>query len=157
MSFSLNTMNPQRAKAEFLKFLENRGESVEHLLPTAAVEAMIAFYREVRADGCDLAEDKDMLLFQWHAYESHTGAPFVYDITRQFIFGEGEDDDIWQLHLTFEFEATEQLVAVGDGNRWCQSPDELGAFEELVRTHAATIAVGRRSDSRAKLSYGCAG
>lgn len=150
-------MNPQCAEAEFLKFLETRGESVEHLLPTAAVEAMIAFYREVRAEGCDLAEDKDMLLFQWHAYETHTGAPFVYDITRQFIFSEGDDDEIWQLHLTFEFEATELLVAVGDGNRWCQSPDELGAFEEFVRAHAATIAVGRRSDSRAKLSYECAG
>ena len=153
----MNIINPQRAEAEFLKFLENRGESVQRLLPTAAVEAMIAFYREVRADGCDLAEDKDMLLFQWHAYESHTGAPFVYDITRQFIFGEDEDNDIWQLRLTFEFEAIEPLVAIGDGNRWCQSPDELEAFEEFVRTHAATMAVGRRFDSRARLGYGCAG
>ena len=62
---------------------------------------MLAFYGSVRFDDVDLAADGDMLLYQWGAYDWGEGESFEFDITRQLILGTGEDEDIFQLSLTF--------------------------------------------------------
>jgi len=118
---------------------------------------MLAFYRDVRADDVDLAADGDMLLFQWGTYDGGNGPLFEVDVTRQLIRGAGEDDDIWQLHLTYRFPPAESLRAMGNGDRWCAHPGELEAFEQLVMTHPAIAAVGARDDGQIRFDYECAG
>ena len=103
------------------------------ITPKQGVEAMLAFYREERASACDLAKDGDMLLYQWGTFDLGHGPHFQIDITRQLIVGEGEDDDIWQLHLTFRYEASETLRSLGAGNRWCPEPGLIPEFHAYIR------------------------
>jgi hypothetical protein len=82
---------------------------------------------------------------------------FELDLTRQLIRGDGEDDDVWQLHLTYRFAPSGALDAIGKGNRWCARPDEVDAFAEFILAHAAIAAVGSRDDGQIQLDYECTG
>ena len=90
-------------------------------------------------------------------YDWGDGDHFELDITRQFIFGDGEDEDIWQFHVTFRFAPTEELTKLASGNRWCRSLEGLRGFTPFVREHPASVAVGSRTDGVASLHYECAG
>jgi len=58
----------------------------------------------------------------WGTYDWGTGEQFAFNLTRQLIVCEdAEDEDIWQLSLTFEFEADNELRALGNGDNWCHS------------------------------------
>lgn len=150
-------MHSSEAKTRFEAFLASRGEVVALLTPRRGIEAMLAFYGDVRAMDCDLDNDGDMLLFQWGTYDVGSGVHFRVDITRQFIGQGAEDDDIWQLHLTFELDPTDEHAALGSGDRWCHSPSELGDFASHVRSHPAIASVGARSDALITMDYECAG
>ena len=84
-------MRAQAAETEFRTFLQRRGTPFEVLGARDGLNAMISFYREVRAHGLSLEQDEDMLLFQWGCYEQDDGVAFVFDITRQLIFDEPEE------------------------------------------------------------------
>ena len=150
-------MNPQEAKEAFEGYVRNRGAEVGTLSPSAGVDAMLGFYRDVRVDGRKPEQDGDMLLYQWGTHDWGQGTHFELDLTRQFTLPPGGDEDIWQLGLTFRFAPTEPLRALGTGHQWCPSPgasDELAAF---VRAHPAMVAVGARRDAMVELRYDCAG
>jgi hypothetical protein len=102
-------------------------------------------------------EEADMLLFQWGTYDWGTGEHFAFNLTRQLIVGDGEDDDIWQLSLTFEFELDNELRALRGGNKWCGSLPELPEFREYVHRSAAFTTCGERQIRRTVLDYGIAG
>lgn len=90
-------------------------------LPTfqAAFDALTASYERERVPGCAaLAEDGDMLLFQWSATE--------IDITRQLIWSEDGEQGIWQ------FSIVAQAPNSGSGNRWCGTPQDLADFRAFV-------------------------
>jgi len=93
-------MKVENVAAELERHFARRGEVEAALTPSTAVASMFAFYRDVRADGCDLEQEGDMLLFQWGTYDWGHGLRFEFDVTRQCILGDGDDDDITQLHLT---------------------------------------------------------
>ena len=58
---------------------------------------------------------------------------FELDLTRQFIEEDKEGDDaISQVHLTFRFPPSAELRAMGSGNRWCDTVDEVAAFKKFV-------------------------
>lgn len=119
---------------------------------------MLAFYGEVRADGVDLTNDGDMVLYQWGVYSGGGRADrFEWDLTRQFIVGEGDDEDIWQLSLTFFFAATPALAAVAAGNHWCPSPDKRSELRAFILSSPAYTAACRERALRVKLRYDCAG
>jgi hypothetical protein len=124
-------MRSQDAREERERLLAVRGLAVAGLSVRDGIEAMLDFYRTVRADDCVIADDGDMLLFQWGTYEAGNVAEFHVDLTRQFIRAGGEDDDIWQLSLTFGFAP----AAIASGDRWCATPGELAAFAAFVRSH----------------------
>jgi Family of unknown function (DUF6022) len=69
----------------------SRDGGVRDLTPETAIEAMVAFYRDVRAEDCDLEADGDMLLAQWGMSKDGHGERFVFEIIRQLITGDGED------------------------------------------------------------------
>jgi hypothetical protein len=134
----------ERAKQEFQRFLQARGVDLKALSPSTGIDAMLAFYRDVRADGCDLEQSGDMLLYQWGTYDWGEGPHFEVDVTRQFVLSPGEDEDIWQLGLTFRFSPNDRFQALGSGDRWCPAPAEEAAFGTFVRGHAAYFAVAEQ-------------
>jgi hypothetical protein len=150
-------MKSKKALEEFEQYLHGAGDVRVPRVPRLGIERMAAFYRDVRADDVDAESNGDMLLFQWGTYDWGSGLMFEVDITRQLIRGDGEDDDIWQLHLTYRFPPSEPLSAIGEGNRWCAEPSDLPSFEEFMMTHPALAAVGSRDDGQAHLDYECAG
>lgn len=145
------------AFAEFQCFLAKRGVVLPSVSPRVAAEAMFAFFRDVEATDCDAAAAGDMLLFQWGTYDWGWGRFFECDITRQFITGGGEDDDIWQLHFTVRFRPTAELSALGWGSRWCPSREEIDPFTSFVFGSQAFAAVADSQDGDAELDYECAG
>jgi hypothetical protein len=151
---------PQHALLEFVRLLASRGLT-EHTLSVAdGFEALFGFYRDERPLGqhfeCD--GDADMLLFQWGTHNWGKGEHFSLNLTRQLIVSdEAEDEAIWQLSLTFEFEPDTELRGLGSSNRWCHSPLKLTEFREYVRTSAAFAAGTQCQIRRRKLDYACAG
>ena len=150
-------MNSADAKDQFVAQLARTGQPLSKLCPAAGIAAMISFYRNVRAEDCEIQSDGDMLLFQWVTYDLGGGEHFEFDINRQFIGASGEDDEIWQLSLTFKFPPEELLRGLADGNLWCHGLDELNAFETFVVAAPAYNAVAARIDAPPKLDFECAG
>jgi hypothetical protein len=150
-------MTPKNSKAELEKRIGQSG--IAALTPMQSVRLMLDFYKEVRADGCELDEDGDMLLFQWGTYDWGQGRIFQFDITRQFIVSEDEDDDaaISQLSLRFHFMPSAQLDAIKGGNRWCSGLDELMDFEAFIVASDAYRAVQALLLSKVTLGYGITG
>ena len=147
-------MKPQNAEKEFRAFLLRRGTSLERLNALVGLDAMVAFYREVRGQGLRFEHDEDMLLFQWGCYERNNGVAFDFDITRQLIFDEPEEGSIWQLSLSFHFDPIDDLRALGNSNRWCESLDALPSFERFVTDHPAVVLVADRAPRSRHLHFG---
>ena len=85
-------------------------------------------------------------------------ASIFFNLTRQLIVSEdAEDDDIWQLGLTFEFEPDNELRALGRGNKWCHSPSQLLEFREYVYRSAAFTSCTEHRIRRIVIDYGVAG
>jgi hypothetical protein len=158
------SFDPTNALQTFRSFLKARALNESTLSLREGFEAMLDFYRDERAGGC-AGEDADMLLFQWGTYDraflpragEETGEAFDIDITRQLIAEGGEDDDIWQLSLTFTFEPTAQLRSLGMGNRWCHSLQELSGFRDYVLGSPSFMACSGLRIRRTALAYECAG
>ncbi len=153
----LISMKAKRAKQEFERLIQRSGMRVGSLSPARGLEMMLAFYRTVRFDDVDLAGNGDMLLYQWGTYDWGEGESFEFDITRQLILGTGEDEDIFQLSLTFKFQPTVALRQLGAGNRWCHSLEKVEEFRSFIDSSPAIIAVGQATPSKVQLEYGLAG
>lgn len=141
------------ALSEFTRQLTARGATAEVVSVRDGIDAMLDFYRSTRADDCSFESDGDALLFQWGTYDWGQGSQFELDITRQFIRGSGEDDDIWQLSLTFFFPAN----AIKNGDRWCNGVAALDDFASFVRSHAAYALAVSAVPLRVELDFECAG
>ena len=151
-------MNPRALDEEFTAFAAAAGIDLERAPLPTGFDCMLRFYAQQRAEGCRLEEDGDMLLFQWGIYDSGNGAMFEIDLTRQVILPDELDDDgIWQLHLTYRYTPSPQLEALGDANRWCDSPADLPAFEEFIRTSSSVAAAAGLTSNEVAVDFGCAG
>jgi hypothetical protein len=140
------------AEDTFRQFLEQRGKTIDELTPEHGIDAMMEFYRSVRADDCDIDADGDMLLFQWGTFDWGDGGEFELDITRQFIPLEEGAGEISQLSLTFRFEPDSDLDELGKGNAWCHHPNELPEFDRDLRSSDAYLAVCARTDGEVELA-----
>jgi hypothetical protein len=149
-------MKPELSETSFRALLRNRNLSEKRMTGADALSVMIAFYRDQRAKGCDATPQGDMLLFQWGIYGFGRPKTFQFDITRQFIVGTGEDDEIFQLRFTLHYPALE-VGTMRSGNRWCETPLQTSDFEEFVRKSEAYRYAGTRLSEEIELSYGCAG
>ena len=136
------------------RFLSPR--ALESLTPAEGIELMLRFYVDEPADDLADLEMADMLLFQWGTYHWSQGA-FELDITRQLIFGNGEDEDILQLTLTFRFALTEELNPLTCGNRWCMSRTGLEDVRHFILTSAPYTSVDKKLPLSVDLYYGVAG
>src|ERR1700689_2569374 len=107
-------MKPLEARDEFERFVTEAGTAVSVFKPIDAVRLMLDFYREERAEGCEVDADGDMLLFQWGTHEwGQHGRFFEFNLTRQFVDEEVEDgENTSQLSLTCYFHPTPELEAL---------------------------------------------
>ena len=141
-------MRTDDAKAEFTR---NRPRPLADLTARDGVAAMLAFYAQQRADDVDPDADGDMLLYQWGVYPTAGGKTFQLDLTRQFITP--DEDEPYQLSLTFHFAPADDLRRVQSGNRWCTSPQELDAFRQFVESSPAFTAVADARPARVDLAF----
>ena len=151
-------MDPREIEESFASFVQNHGIDLQAAPPSAGIDAMIRFYADQRADECDLSSEGDMLLFQWGTYDWGDGVRFELDLTRQVIFPDEEyDDAIWQLHLTYRFNPTDELWDIGAGNKWCASPNDLDSFVDYLRDTQAYSAVKASRADEVEVLFECAG
>ncbi len=125
-------MEMVHAKQAFIDLVEGDGLSIDKLRPEQGINLMLQFYEQQRAEKCPFDIDGDMLLYQWGIYDWGKAEHFELDLTRQLIEEGRDDDDIWQLSLTFSFNPTDLLAEIGSGNRWCHSLDELANFRSFI-------------------------
>jgi hypothetical protein len=87
--------DPQNARQEFEKFLNERGLHPRDLNLADGCEALFDFYRDLRPRGrvFEQQEDADMLLFQWGTYDWGKGEHFSFNLTRQLIVSENAEDE----------------------------------------------------------------
>ena len=150
-------MKPVASKERFLQVLNEKSHRLGSLSPADGIAVMLDWYREERADGCDLGQDGDMLLYQWGCYDWAEGEFFELNVTRRFIDGAGEDEDIRQLLLTFKYEPTASLRRVKDGNCWCKSPNDLKNFRSFIDSSEALRAVAETDPAQVTLNLDIAG
>lgn len=149
----MTTMRPSASKSVFEERVRKSGAAGRDLTVEQGVRQMLDFYRDVRAEGCDLTGDGDMLLFQWGTYDLGGERTFRFDLTRQFIVETPDGDlPISQLSLTFHFAPSADLDQAGEGDRWCDTPDGLGDFEAFIASSAARRAVGASRASKVELT-----
>lgn len=150
-------VNIRRSVEDLRRFCRNRRQrTLEELAAPEVVRVMTEWYAEQRADGVELDEDGDMLLFQWGTWSWHGGL-FGYGLTRQFIAAGAEDDDIWQLSVTLLFPSSSDTAACGSGDRWCDRPSDLEEFTRFVESLPATEVVSRLQPTRIEVGLQQAG
>lgn len=151
-------MKPESSKTDFEQRIKQVATDLSALTLMKGIQLALDFYKDVRADGCALDADGDMLLFQWGTYDQSQGRTFQFDITRQFIVSKGDEDAaISQLSFRFYFAPSASSDAIKGGNRWCSTPDELKEFEAFIVGSVAYRAVEASLPSQVTLRYSTAG
>lgn len=132
-------MKARQSQKALEHLIADAGLTIDLLSVAQGFALMFDFYRRQRAGDCPPDDDGDMLLFQWGTNDSGGGTFFELDLTRQFIIGDAEDENIWQPSLTFKFLPSGELNKLGSGNEWCPDPDprDVENFEGFVRGTAA--------------------
>ena len=149
-------MLTSQSQHAFHELIEQRGLSLDGLTVEQGFAAMLDFYRHTRATDCPDLKDGDMLLYQWGVYPDLAGESFFeLDLTRQLILGEGNDEDIWQLSLTFKFSPNDELRALEPGSKWCPTfrPRAVDYFEGFIKASPAYQAALRAKHAKVELDY----
>lgn len=136
-------MRSEDALERFESLLSSHGLTADQLTLDQGVSFALQFYRDFRADDCDIENDGDMMLFQWGNYDWRNGRFFEFNLTRQFMESDDIDPEIWQLSLTFTYELTQELEIFQSGNKWWSEslPAPLNTFEAFIRDSKAYKAV----------------
>ena len=128
------------AKNAFVRSLG--GVKPESLSPAAGLAAMIAFYRDDRAQ--HTGKGDDVLEFSWATDDDGFWLAICRRMQRH-----GSDDPMRTLGLTFRFASTERRDAVAGGQLGCQEPDDLARFRrEVIGSAAWKVAAGAAVRSR---------
>jgi hypothetical protein len=140
-------------------FAATRGLDLASMGAAECVDVVSDWYLSERADDIATDGDVDMLLFQWGTYDWGGGASFEYDVTRQLMAGDTDDDDaaIWQLSCTLHYPPSGETEALGRGDRWCASPYALDEFRLMIEAEPATAFARSRKPARIEVSLEQAG
>ncbi len=123
--------------------------TIESLPPIQSFALMFEFYETVRAEGAvPESENGDMMLFQWGTYDWGDGDQFNLDLTRQVIYPDGEDVEIYQLGLTYFYQPDDELRALSQGNFWCYQLSDV----QKARTRVFESAAFTQCNERAAIS-----
>jgi hypothetical protein len=131
---------PSDSETKLKDFFASRGLNIETSKLGDIVTAFLDFYEFQPVAGLATTPQADMLLFQFGVYDLGQGEIFDFDVTRQFIVDDKEDDDaISQLHVSVNYEPTDELRAIGESNVWCKSQDELSSFKTFIFSSKAYL------------------
>lgn len=150
--------HPSTAETELRRFFAQRGLDPNSVAVETGVDTALAFYRDVRF-GPLTVTNSDMLLFQWGTYDWGEGEHFELDVTRQLIWpstSEEDDEEMWQLSLTFRFEPSAELRALGSGSKWCEQPSKLTDLRKYIAATQAFQGVSTRKPKQVDLHFGSA-
>ena len=153
-------MHSRQSLQTFKAILAQAGLTLEGLAAAQGFDLMLDFYLNQRADDCPPENGGDMLLYQWGRTTIMSDDwLFNLDLTRQFVLGEGYDDDIWQLSLHYHFPQTEVLKSVPSGDKWCPKPHPRAVeyFKGFIQSSAAYRAVAGLTPVKVVLDYFNAG
>jgi hypothetical protein len=153
------------AQERFEQSLRERGLALDELDASSAVDTMLDFYSNERADDVDLDDDADMLLFQWGTFGNTS---FQYDVTRQFIkAGDSGDEAFLQLSLSLNYEVDAGAEELGSGNFWCPRPQAqetphphlgpiggVGEFRQRIEASPVTAWAVRKTPRHVDLQFG---
>ncbi len=105
---------------------------------------MLDFFEHVPATDIASHDDADMLLFEFGTYAWNDGR-FSTSLTRQLIYADGDDDDIFQLRLQYLYAPDDSLKAIGGGHEWHMRTDQLAAFRlHVFESNAFQLAEARQ-------------
>lgn len=151
-------MQTPDADRRFFELLRERQVDLDESTPSVGFEALLAFYRDVRAADVELEGDGDMLLYQWGTYDWGEGERFELNLTRQLICRDGGDDDLWQLALTYRYELPDEFEGLEEGaSEWCAHPDELPELREFIERSEPWRALSERAPTEVSLIHEVAG
>lgn len=151
-------INPETAKKVFKERLEGADKAISSLTLKDGISAMISYYRDVRMDGCALADDEDIVLFHWGSFLGGPEECFEVAVARQLIIdGDTDNEAIWQLTLSFDFPLSEGLATLDSGQEWCYSPSQLDELEEFISNSDAFKAAESLPPLKVDLLYECVG
>lgn len=149
-------MKPASAKARFLRILQEKQLRLSSLSPASGIALMLSFFRDERADGCAIEEDRDKLMYQWDQWGSYDwgrGDFFELKITREFIDGSAEKEAGQRLSLTFKFKPTRSLRDLGNGRRWCYCPAEIEEFRSFIESSPPFKTVADTKPAKVTLTF----
>ncbi|WP_147385607.1 hypothetical protein [Oleomonas cavernae] len=134
-------MAPSQSLEAVTQFFQHQGLDIRQAPLKDFVSCLLGFYE--RVEFSNLAPDGgDMLLLQFGTYDWGAGTHFEFDITRQFITADEQDDDaISQLNCSLLYRPTPALMAVGEGDKWCSTRAELGTFQAFIEASSAYAAI----------------
>jgi hypothetical protein len=118
----------------------------------ATFEAVLSFYEEDRADGCDPAAGGDRLVFRWGPW-GPGGAMFGVELARE-VLGAREPGERWVFVLAFRYLLDDALRSCQCGILTCGMPGQVDEFRRRVAESAAYRAAGRRKPAGTSLCYG---
>ena len=85
------------------------------------------------------------------------GERFELNLTRQLIVEPGGDDNIWQLSLTYRFEAADDYEPLGEGNEWCDHPERLAELEAYLEESEPYAELGEGVPAKVTLVFDVVG
>jgi hypothetical protein len=151
-------INPETAKKAFKERIESADKTISSLTLPEGIAAMTSYYKEVRMDGCALADDEDIVLFHWGSFHGGVEDCFEIAVARQLIIdGDTANEAIWQLTLSFEFPPTEAFEALDSRQEWCYTPDALDEFESFIYDSEVFKAATSMPPQKVELLYECVG
>lgn len=149
-----SVMHPAESVATFQNAIAASGAVLDELNAEQALTQVLAFYRDVRAEGCDQDEEEDTLIWKWGMYVQGREPSFQVELIRCFIEPGTEDEDgMSQLSLTLRYTPSDALQSLGRGSYWCGSPAESQAFESAVLASPAYHAVLPLKPGSAELEW----
>lgn len=140
-------MKPDESAKAFEDFVAAKGFELRTSTPRAGISAMLEFRAQLAGTDCS----DDVLLYQWGSYDWGRGKHFELNITRQFIeTGLENDDAISQLSLTYKYEPTKKLDALGASNCWEDGPQD---FHQFILGSASFMAVADAKPDQVELIH----
>jgi len=139
---------------QFLDRLTLAGLELAELTPATGIELMLQFYLDERVSHCLLDEDGDLLLFQWGSYDWGQGEHFELNISRQLMTAAGDGiEQMRQLSLTFRYPPSPQWKTVGEGNLWCDTPEDVQAFARSIQNCRAMKLATQQQPAAVDLTF----
>lgn len=133
-------VDPRDLQAGFEHFAAATGVDLGGDPHARVLDAMLRFYAEVRVNGCDPADDEDMLLLDWGSYDWGQGRAYEIDLSRQVVLPGRGAEAVVELHVVYRFPNTGDLARIPVGNDWWGSAGSVDDFAEVLRSNVAVSA-----------------